>query len=242
MSAGAARASSGASSRPADCPRPRPSRPWSRRPMRASAPTRTARSPTSIPRSPARPPMASASASSGRTARSTPPATGTPLHHHERLEAVRLRARLRRDRTGRRARKNRRQRHRPALQRARRDRARRGRPHQSDGQSRRHRDDEPRPGRDARRALDFSQRRPVALRRARARAGRGGARLRAREQRAQPGDRPAPAKLRADRRRPGRGARTLHAAMLAERDRQGSRRHGRDARRRRGQPADEGAA
>ena len=60
-------------------------------------------------------------------------------------------------------------------------------------------------------------------------------------QSAQPGDRPIASRLRAGRDRPRRCGRPLYAAMLAQRDRKRPRRHGRDARRRRRQSANEDA-
>ena len=70
-----------------------------------------------------------------------------------------------------------------------------------------------------------------------ARAQRRGLRLGVRDQRPQPGHRPAAPELRPDLLRPGRGDRPLHAAVLAERDRHGPGGDGRDAGRRRRQPA-----
>ena len=72
---------------------------------------------------------------------------------HERVEAVRVRARLRV--SARRPRARRRQRDRPAVQRARGNRARAGRADQSDGQSWRDRRDQPRPRLDGRRTMAF---------------------------------------------------------------------------------------
>ena len=80
-------------------------------------------------------------------------------------------------------------------------------------------------------------RRAVALRRAAPRARRRGLRVRGGDEPAQPGHRPPPRQLRPPLLRPRRGDRRLHPAVLAARDRRRPGRDGRDARRRRRQPA-----
>ena len=84
----------------------------------------------------------------------------------------------------------RRQRDRPAVQRARRDRAQRRRADQSDGQFGRDRDDQPRARVDGRGTMAVHPRRPVAIRRPRARDQRRRLRFRGEWQFTQPGDRP----------------------------------------------------
>ena len=111
-----------------------------------------------------------------------------------------------------------------------------GRPQQPDGQPGRDRDHEPRRGRDRRGTLALHPRGPVALRRPRAAAQRGGLCLRLAIELPQPQRRLDAREPGTDLFRPDAGARPLHPPVLARGDRARPRGHGRDPRRRRVQP------
>ena len=160
------------------------------------------------------------------------------VHDHERLEAVRVRTRLRGARARGSASETRRQQHRSAVQLAQRNRAEPGRQDEPDGERRRDRDDEPRAGRStADEKWETIHAGPLAVRRPRARARRRGLSLGLGDEPPQPEHRTAPPDLRPDLLRPGRGDRRLHEAVLAERQRDRPCGDGRDSRRRRRQSA-----
>ena len=127
---------------------------WCRKRMSASRRTATARTPTSILRWPRFSPDLFGLCVVGVNGAAY--ASGEFDHlvlDHERVEAVRVRARLRGSGPGGRAPARRRQRDRPAVQLARSNRAQRRRADQSDGQSGRDRHDQPRPRLDGRRTM-----------------------------------------------------------------------------------------
>ena len=156
---------------------------------------------------------------------------------HERVEAVRLRAGLSGDRRGAGARRSSARTHRTSVQFARGRRTQRRWPNKSDGQCGRDRDDQPRPGaRPAMRSGQFIHDglsrfagRPLALNdEVYASASETNFRNQSIAR--------LLAEFRTDLLRSGRGDRSLHPAMLAERERQGSGGDGRDSCGRRRQP------